>query len=166
MDPKQMDVIGEDVDRVARRWAKPRSWHGRGNREWLVSADAAAPIAAWKRHVSPSDTLYLARAANAGAPGATYGAAVRVHTEGTRKAFLWVGARGHVAALLNGEKVMEEENNTTYRFGQFQAPVELRSGENLLVFRAQAPTEPPQISAILVGPRNDGDTLEGIRWSA
>lgn len=166
MDPRQVDVIGEDVDRVARRWAKPRTWHGRGNREWLVSADAAAPMAAWKRHASQGDTLYFAKAASAAAPATTYGAAVRVYAEGTRKAFLWVGARGHVVALLNGQKVMEEESNTTYRFGQFQTPVELRSGENLLVFQAQAPTEPPQISAILVGPANDGDTVEGIRWSA
>lgn len=166
MDLNQVDVVGDDVARLARPWAKPRSWHGRGNRDWLVSLDAAAPIASWQRHTSPTDTLYLAKALGTAAPGTTYGSAVRVYAEGTRKGFLWVGARGHVVALLNGEKVMEEENNTTYRFGQFKVPVEIRSGENLLVFHTQSSADAPQISALLVGPRNDGDTVQGIRWSA
>jgi len=51
-----------------------------------------------------------------------------------------------------------------YRVGQFQQPVELASGENLLVFRIAGLGEPPRLSALLVGPRNDGDSLEGIRW--
>jgi hypothetical protein len=109
--------------------------------------------------------LQLVQAAGEAPPTATYGASARVIAEGSRKAFLWVGVRGRVTALLNGEKVMEEENLTRYRVGQFQKPVELRSGENLLVLRVQA-AEQPQVSALLVGPRNDGDSLEGIRWSA
>jgi uncharacterized protein (DUF362 family) len=166
MDPAQVDVIGDDAGRLSQRWAKPKSWHGRGNREWLVSANAGLPLAAWKRFTAPADTLYLEKAAGAAGPGTTYGAAVRVRADGSNKGFLWVGARGHMSATLNGEKVMEEENHTTYRFGQFQAPVQLRSGENLLVFRVQSPADAPQISALLTGPRNDGDTMDGIRWSA
>jgi hypothetical protein len=61
---------------------------------------------------------------------------------------------------------MQEENITRYRIGQFQAPVELQSGENLLTFRVEASAGEPQLSAILCGKRNDGDTLEGIRWVA
>lgn len=166
MIPEQMDVIGDDVDRLARRWGKPRNWHGRGIREWLVSADPAVPLNSWKRYTSPTDTLYLSDAAGQSAPGSTYGAAVRVRSEGTSKAFLWAGARGHITAILNGQKVLDEENNTTYRFGQFQTPIELLSGENLLVFRVESLKDRPQMSALLAGPRNDGDTIEGIRWSA
>jgi hypothetical protein len=65
---------------------------------------------------------------------------------------------------LNGETVMQEENLTRYRVGQFQQPVELRSGENQLVFRVEAASDQATLSALLVGPRNDGDTVEGIRW--
>jgi hypothetical protein len=61
---------------------------------------------------------------------------------------------------------MAEENLTRFRIGQFQKPVELRSGENLLAFRAQSDRVPPQLSVLLVGPHNDGDTVEGIRWMA
>jgi hypothetical protein len=77
-----------------------------------------------------------------------------------------VGARGHVTAELNGETVMSEENLTHYRIGQFQKPVELRSGENLLLFRLQAEKISPQLSVLLVRPQNDGDTVDGIRWMA
>ncbi len=162
----EVEVVGDDPDRVARRWGKPRRWHGRGNREWLVTRDPSAPLATWKRYVARTDTLKLADAAGDAPPGTTYGAAVRVHATGHIKAYLWVGVRGRAEAILNGQKVMEEENTTRYRVGQFQAPVELRPGENLLSLRVQASAEAPQVSAILVGPRNDGDTAEGIRWSA
>jgi hypothetical protein len=90
---------------------------------------------------------------------------VKVVAEGGRKAFLWVGARGRVTAFLNGEKVMEEEGATRYRVGQFQKPVELRSGENLLSFEVKALAEQADLSVLLVGPENDGDTVEGIRWT-
>jgi hypothetical protein len=85
---------------------------------------------------------------------------------GSRKAFLWVGARGHVTAWLNGEKAMEEEGVTRYRVGQFQTPVELRSGENILLFEVKALSGEADLSLLLVGPDNDGDTVEGIRWAA
>jgi hypothetical protein len=61
---------------------------------------------------------------------------------------------------------MAEENLTRFRIGQFQKPVELRSGENLLVFSVHSDGVPAQLSVLLVGPRNDGDTVEGIRWMA
>ena len=90
---------------------------------------------------------------------------MRVVAEGTRKAFLWVGARGRVTAFLNGERVMQEEGTTRYRVGQFQNAVELRSGENLLVFELKPLVDQADLSALLTGPRNDGDTVEGIRWT-
>ena len=93
------------------------------------------------------------------------GAAVRVHADGHRKAQLWTGASGRVTACLNGEMVLERDAGTRYRIGQFRTPVELRPGENLLTFRLLATNGEPRLSALLVGPRNDGDTVEGIRWS-
>ena len=166
MDFREIEHVGDEPDKLRQRWGKPEKWYGRGNREWLVSADAASNLATWSRYTSPTDTLDIARAAGGGAGSQTsYGVATRLQAEGHRKAFLWVGARGRVQALLNGEKVMEEENTTKYRVGQFRAPVELRPGENVLVFRVQPLGDSPQISAVMVGPRNDGDTVEGIRWS-
>jgi hypothetical protein len=44
--------------------------------------------------------------------------------------------------------------------------VTLRSGENLLVFQVEAVVDQPQLSALLVNARNDGDTMHGIRWTA
>jgi len=71
-----------------------------------------------------------------------------------------------LGATLNGETVMREEARTSYRVGQFQKPVELRPGENLLVFRLKALSGGARLSVLLTGPRNDCDTVEGIRWSA
>lgn len=166
MDLRRIDLAGDDPERLRRPWGKPKPWYGRCNREWRVARDAAAELAGWRRYTSPADTLDLAQAAGQAPPGAVYGAAVRVRAEGHRKAFLWAGVRGRLTALLNGDKVLEEENRTSYRVGQFQKPVELKPGENLLVFRVLALGEGPQLSALLVGARNDGDTVEGIRWEA
>jgi uncharacterized protein (DUF362 family) len=129
LDLRNVQVVGDEPDRLRRRWAKPRNWYGRCNRVWLLAQDPAADLKAWERFTSPVDTLHLAQWRS---PNATYKAAAKVVAEGGRKAFLWVGARGRVTAFLNGEKVMEEEGITRYRVGQFQKPVELRSGENLL----------------------------------
>jgi uncharacterized protein (DUF362 family) len=164
LDLGAVDVLGDDVVRLERRWGKPRGWHGRCNREWLVSGNPDAPLASWSRYTAPTDTLHFAKALPGTADGLACSAAVRVHAEGHRKAFLWMGVRGRVTALLNGEKVTEEEGRTRYRIGQFQKPVELRPGENVLVFKASSPAT--RLSALLVGPRNDGDTLDGIRWLA
>lgn len=165
MDFGNLDVRGDDPGKLRQRWIKPRRWYGRGNREWVLSRDPGAPVAGWERYTSPNDTLRFARwTGEEVAPGATFGAAVKVRAEGHRKAFLWVGARGKVTAMLNGETVMEQVNRTRYRVGQFQQPVELRPGENQLVFNIEALASETLLSAHLVTPRNDGDTVDGIRW--
>jgi len=61
---------------------------------------------------------------------------------------------------------MERESQSRYRVGQFRCSVELRPGENLLEFQVQALSDDVRLSALLVGPRNDGDTVEGVRWMA
>ncbi len=164
MDMNKIEAVGDEPDRFRKTWGKTRGWHGRCNREWRVSGDPAANLAAWARYTAPTDTLNFSKPAGKVVPGTTYSAAVRVEADGHRRAFLWVGTQGRVTALLNGETVMQEENLTRYRVGQFQQPVELRSGENQLVFRVEAASDQAGLSALLVGPRNDGDTVEGIRW--
>jgi uncharacterized protein (DUF362 family) len=156
LDFGQIAVLGDEADRLRRRWGKPKGWFGRCNRDWLVTEDPAAPLAKWTRLTIPTDTLKL---------GSWKAAASRVRADGHKKAFLWVGVRGRVTAILNGETVMQEENTTRYRIGQFQKPVELKPGENLLQFKVHPIEGEPQLSVLLVGPRNDGDTVEGIRWT-
>jgi uncharacterized protein (DUF362 family) len=156
LDLNRIEVRGEEADRLRRPWGKPKGWFGRCNREWLVSGDPEAPLARWTQLTIPTDTLKMRD---------WKAAAVRVRAEGHRKAFLWVGVRGRATANLNGETVMAEENTTRYRIGQFQKAVELRPGENLLRFQVEPVEGEPLLSALLVGPRNDGDTVEGIRWT-
>jgi len=159
------DVAGDDPARVRRRWAKPRDWHGRCNRQWLLTQDASADIKTWARFTAPTDTLHFTRWQPPASDAAVYKSAVRVMADGHRKAFLWVGAHGQLTASLNGEKVMEEQATTRYRIGQFQKPVELRSGENLLAFELKPVSEQVDLSVLLAAPENDGGTVEGIRWS-
>ena len=165
-DFEAIDFIGDEPDRFRRPWAKTKNWYGRCNREWLVTRDPDAPLEEWTRHTIPTDTLHFARwDGTRSLAGATFGAAVRVRSEGHRKAYLWTGASGRVSAHLNGEKVLEREAVTRYRIGQFRTRVDLRPGENLLKFRVRAMNDEARLSALLVGPRNNGDTVEGIRWS-
>ncbi|MCC6859187.1 MAG: DUF362 domain-containing protein [Bryobacterales bacterium] len=166
MDLGKIDVIGDDPSRYERRWGKPRPWWGRCNREWRVSSDPNASAATWQRITIPTDTLRFAKYAAGADPKGTFAASVRVQSGGNRKAFLWVGVRGRVSVSLNGETVMEDENVTRYRIGQFQKPVELKPGENRLIFQVQSAAGEPMLSALLVNPRNEGDSVEGIRWSA
>jgi uncharacterized protein (DUF362 family) len=167
MELDSIDVLGEDPARLRQRWAKPRDWFGRANREWLVTDAVESDLRAWTRYTAPTDSLHFSRCLpKVTTPGTSFGAAVNVQSEGHRKAFLWTGAAGTVTAMLNGEKVMEEESLTRFRIGQFRVPVELKPGRNLLVFHARHPAGTPRLSALLAGPRNDGDTVEGIRWSA
>lgn len=165
MDLGSVEAVGDEPDRVRRKWGKPRDWHGRCNRQWLLTQDATADLKAWARFSSPVDTLHFAQWQRPSSESTVYKSAVRVVADGNRKAFLWVGARGRVTAFLNGEKVMEEEGTTRYRPGQFQAPVALRSGENLLMFELKPLADQADLSALLVGPQNDGDTVDGIRYT-
>jgi hypothetical protein len=48
------------------------------------------------------------------------------------------------------------------RIGQFKVPVELRPEQSLFTFRIEALAAPPQFAVLLVGPRNDGDSVDGI----
>jgi hypothetical protein len=56
------------------------------------------------------------------------------------------------------------ESSAACHAGQFKIPVELISGNNTLVFEVIGIADAPQISALLVGPANDGDTMDGIRY--
>ncbi|MEZ5356388.1 MAG: DUF362 domain-containing protein [Bryobacteraceae bacterium] len=164
-DLAEVDVLGAEPDPLRRRWAKPKSWYGRGNRLWRVTANPAAPRESWRACEIPTDTLHFDRwSGKPVTPGSKFAAGTRVQSEGHAKAFLWIGASGRFEALLNGERVLAEENRSRYRTGQFQEAVELRPGVNELVVRVEALDAAPRMSAYLVGPRNDGDTVDGIRW--
>ena len=164
MDPRRIEVVGDDPDPGRRYFEKPAPWHGRGNREWTIARHPDSPEAKWTRYTAPTDTLNFAKWAGGAAPGTVFGATARVYAEGHRKTFLWAGIQGRLVASLNGEKVMEEEGRTRYRVGQFQRAIELKPGENVLRFRLEPVSEKALLSVLLVGSRNDGDTAEGIRW--
>jgi uncharacterized protein (DUF362 family) len=164
-DVGQVEVVGDELDRLAGKWVKPRNWYARCNREWFVTRDPEANLGSWKRYASFGDTLYGDKAL--GGPANAFAAAAKVRADGNRKGFLWLGLTGKATVLLNGEKILEDENVTRYRVGQIQKAIELRPGENQVVLRLQAVDEkPPQVAALLVGPSNDGDSLDGIHWSA
>jgi uncharacterized protein (DUF362 family) len=172
-DVKRSDIVGDELDRLIRPFIKPKNWCARCNREWRVSRDLDANMIsgereappAWTRHTSFGDTLYPEKAL--GGQVTAFAAAAKVRSDGNRKGFLWLGLSGKATVLLNGEKIMEEENVTRYRVGQFQKAVELRPGENQLVFRVQALGQgAPQMAAVLVNQANAGDSLDGIEWSA
>jgi hypothetical protein len=159
------DVRGGDAASLRRRWAKPKSWYGRANRLWRITSDPDSPKQTWKRSEILTDTLNFDRwTGKAVAPGNRFAAATRIEAAGHTKAFLWIGATGRFVAELNREQVIKEECRTRYRNGQFQQAVELRPGSNELVVRVEALDTAARMSAYLVGPRNDGDTVDGIRW--
>jgi len=161
LNASSIDIIGDEPDRLRRYWARPQDWFGRCNREWRLSANPQAPLETWRKEDSPTDTLRAP--CRAGEP---FAAAVRVVSGAAGKGFLWVGARGEVAASLNGRQVLRANNETRYRIGQFQAPVDLLAGENLLRFDIRPNSDTVALSALISGARNDGDTLEGIHWQA
>lgn len=165
IDLADADIVGDELDRFVKPFAKPRNWYARCNRTWLVTTGPASNPATWKRHTSFGDILYLDRAA--GAPAAAYSALARVRAGGARKGYLWLGLTGKAAIFLNGNRLAEEENTTRFRVGQIQQPVELRAGENEILIRVERlGDQPPQLAAVLVGPSNNGDSLEGAMWSA
>ncbi|MCC6539010.1 MAG: DUF362 domain-containing protein [Bryobacterales bacterium] len=164
-DLADVDVVGAEPDPLRRRWVKPKAWFGRANRLWRVTSNPDAPAETWKPCEIPTDTLHFDRwSGQAVTPGRRFAAATRVRAEGHRRAFLWVGVTGRVEAHLNGQRVLAEESRTRYRSGQFQQAVELRPGVNELTLRVEALEPAARVSAYLIGPRNDGDTVDGIRW--
>ncbi|MCC6587361.1 MAG: DUF362 domain-containing protein [Bryobacterales bacterium] len=166
MDLDQVDVRGDDPVKLTRRWEKPDNWYGRCNREWRLTTAPGQPVAAWKPYTGRFDTLDLSAWAGAAArPDATYGAAVKVVSEGHRKAYLWLGVRGKVNAQLNGDTIAAIASDTTFRIGQFQYPVELRPGVNRIQLRVSPIDGKAMLSLLLVGDRNDGDTVSGITWA-
>ena len=60
--------------------------------------------------------------------------------------------------------VATTESQTRYRTGQFQYPIALRPGTNRIEFEVQPLAGQAKLSALLTNSRNDGDTIEGIRW--
>lgn len=157
----KVDVNGADPDPLRRHWAKPKAWFGRANRMWRVTSNPASPRETWKQIESPTDTLHFD-----GKASRTFAAATQIESRGHAKGFLWIGATGKFQAELNGQLVMAEEGRTRYRNGQFQQAVQLKSGNNELLIKLQTLEEkPPLLSAYMIGPRNDGDTLDGIRWN-
>lgn len=167
VDLSRVEIVGDEPDRIARRWAKPKDWHGRGNREWRLTATPDQPRDSWTHYTAPTDTLSFAKwTGQEVAPGSKFAAATQVTAEGHRKAILWLGVRGKATVRLNGEQVQTAENRTRYRIGQFQQEVELKPGPNRLEVEVEALRNAADLSVLLVNPRNDGDTVEGIRWSA
>lgn len=160
-----VDVDGGDPAKLRRLWAKPKAWFGRGNRLWRVTANPAAPPETWKSCEIPTDTLHFDRwSGKPVTPGSRFAAATHIQSDGHAKAFLWIGASGRFEAHLNGKLVLAEECRTRYRNGQFQQAVELRPGRNELMVHLQALDPAARLSVYLIGPRNDGDTVDGIRW--
>jgi hypothetical protein len=162
-DLNRIEVVGDEPDRFARKWGKPRSWYARCNRAWRVTRDPSAESRGWTRHTTFGDMLDLASAA--GGEASVYAALATVKADGLRSGFLWVGLTGTGSVELNGRKIMQEEGLTRFRVDQFQQPVELRPGENQFLFRIQPANGRALLSAVLVGAANDGDSLEGTAWT-
>jgi hypothetical protein len=162
-DLNRVEIVGDDADKFFQKWSKPRTWYSRSNREWRVTGDPALEANNWKRFTSLGDMLDLTAAAG-DAP--SYSALATVKSDGARKGFLWVGLTGTGTVEMNGQKIMQEEGATRFRVGQFQQPVELRNGENQFVFRVQPSGGKAALAALLVGSANDGDSLEGVTWTA
>ncbi|MBS1826856.1 MAG: DUF362 domain-containing protein [Acidobacteria bacterium] len=161
MEEGLIDVRGDEPDRGNVRWEKPKQWYGRCNREWLIDEGAGK----WKAYRAPFDTLDLAEVTKVPAgPQASYKVAVNVQASGHRKGYLWFGLRGHAHVLLNGQPVVSRESDTRFRIGQFQYPIELQPGMNRMEFRVKPRAGQALLSVLITGSRNDGDTVEGIRW--
>jgi len=163
-DFNRIEVVGDEPDRFARKWAKARQWYATCNRAWRVTREPDSNPSRWAAHTAFGDFLDLPKAA--GGPAPAYVAQARVRADGNRKGFLWLGLSGKATVLLNGQKIMQEEGLTRFRVGQYQQPIELRPGENQFVFRVEPANDRAQLAVVLVGPANDGDSLEGAAWLA
>lgn len=159
-DLSRIDVAGDDPGKFARKWGKPRSWYAPCIRDWRVTRAPESDAKGWAAYKSFGDRLDFAQASGGAAPA--YAAAARIRSEGNRKGFLWLGLTGKATVLLNGTRIMAEEGITRFRVGQYQQPVELRPGENELVFQVQPANDRAFLSAVFVGPENNGDSLEGV----
>lgn len=160
MDLGRVDLRGDDPDKHSRMWEKPKQWYGRCNREWRLNAGRG-----WQRHTAPFDTVDLAAATGvAPAAGTVYQAAVDVEAAGNRRGHLWIGLRGQVTVRLNGETVAQQESQTRFRAGQFQFPVALQPGRNVLEFTVAPRNGQALLSALITDAKNTGDTIDGIRW--
>lgn len=163
MDFDRIDVRGDEPDRNNRAWEKPKQWYGRCNREWRISARPGSS----QQITAPFDTLDLVAATKTvPASGVVYDAAVTVNAPGNSRGYVWLGVRGKVTARVNGETVAQVESQTRFRVGQFQFPVTLRPGANRLEFSVVPLGGEALISALLTGQRNNGDTIDGIRWQS
>ena len=164
MDPGRTEVVGDEPDRAVRPWIKASRWHGRCNREWTVGGEPGAPSAAGTKVTIPTDTLHFAKVLGEIPPGKPLSAAMRVRATAGSRGFLWLGVRGRAAAFLNGTKLSDAESADPCHVGQFKIPIELPGGESLFSFRVEGLRDAPQLSALLTGPGNDGDTMDGIRY--
>ncbi len=162
-DAKNIEIIGDEPDRYTRNWAKPRTWYARCNRDWRVTGDPTQDVRNWKRHTTFGDMLDLVAAAGPDRP--SYSALANVKADGARKGFLWVGLVGAASVELNGREIMKEEG-TRYRVGQFRQAIELRPGDNQILFKVQPANGRAQIAAVLVGAEDDGDSLDGASFVA
>lgn len=159
------DIAGADPVKLMRGWAKPRAWHGRGNRLWRLSQGWGTPDASWAPYIAPTDTLHLAPWANRPVPeGARFTAAATALADGHMNAWLWTGFQGKLRLRLNNETVFDLENRTRYRVGQYQYPIALRPGLNRFVCELEAVSTTPQLSLLVVTGQNNGDTPRQLHW--
>jgi uncharacterized protein (DUF362 family) len=161
MDLNQVEVVGDDPGLLSRHWDRPGRWYGRCNRQWLITANPDSPIEAWKAVESPEDTLDVAKLLGR---GNQYAVAARVNSRGRLKGYLWTGLRGTATTTLNGQQIAKEHVDTSFRIGQLQQPIELKPGDNQLVYRISPVDGKALLSVLITGQRNDGDTAEGLRW--
>lgn len=160
------DVAGADVAKLIRAWAKPRAWHGRGNRHWRLAEGWGASGTALKPYRAATDTLNLSRwAATPTAEGRRFTAAATISSTGHLNAWLWAGFQGKMRLRINNDKVFDLENRTRYRIGQYQFPVSLQPGANRILCEIEAVSPSPLMSLLLVTGQNDGDTPRQITWT-
>jgi hypothetical protein len=95
----------------------------------------------------------------------TFAALATVKSDGARKGFPLGKPHRTGTVELNGQKIMQEEGLMRFRVGQFQQEVELRPGENQIMFRVKPADGRASLAALLVGRENKGDCLEGITWT-
>lgn len=161
------DIAGADPVPLMHSWAKPRAWHGRGNRLWTLSHGWATPPSAPAAYTAPTDTLHLAEWSNRPVtPGTRFTAVATALADTHLNAWLWTGFQGKLRLRLNNESVLDLENRTRYRIGQYQYPIALRPGLNRFVCELEAVSATPRLSLLVVTSQNNGDTPRQLHWRA